>query len=171
MSRLASMTDLETLDKRPTSVIVSIGSVLFDGLRIVDRFKAKIELKSQYPNRTCDPETVAWWARQSDEARKGLQPSEDDKHLSPALIALATFRKSASTHWSNGPDFDEMILRNAYEQLWINSNVEFWQCRCFRTVRNLHNLERIAPTVAHDALADAEAQALTLMQLPEGLVL
>lgn len=63
------MLDLETLDTRPSAVIVSIGAVEFDtnGPNPLREFYRVLQLPPQLSRgRTECPETLAWWSRQSE---------------------------------------------------------------------------------------------------------
>ncbi len=63
--------------------------------------------------------------------------------------------------WGNGATFDITLLENAYRQHNLSP---YWNFRSIRDVRTIKMLELVdpnqfKPTVAHDALADANAQA------------
>jgi len=65
--------------------------------------------------------------------------------------------------WGNDPAFDCVILEDLYRTLWsCDAPWRFYNRRCVRTYRSLPGAElvpRAMPTVAHDPLADAIAQA------------
>ena len=68
--------------------------------------------------------------------------------------------------WGNGAAFDNVILRTAYERLGLKAPWNFWDDRCFRTVKALHpEVEYVKSGAAHNALDDAKNQALYLMKV------
>ena len=71
-----------------------------------------------------------------------------------------------TTLWGNA-GFDNVILRLAYNSR--DRGAFFWQDRCFRTIRETLpplNLERKG--VFHNALDDAENQAVYLIEVMKG---
>jgi exodeoxyribonuclease VIII len=68
--------------------------------------------------------------------------------------------------WGNGSDFDNALLRQAYEVAKRDVPWDFRHNRCFRTLRSLLTLEdgHYLGT-AHTALADAENQATRANQI------
>jgi len=162
------MVDIETMGTNADAPILAIGAVKFNTYTgtIGEEFYERITLKSNV-GRPIDPDTVEWWLRQSKEAQAALtrNPRTD---LKTALGKFTTFCRGASTIWSNGPTFDEAILRDAMEQLGMQFPLKFYTSRCVRTVRDLG--ERLgAPrsnnALAHDALEDARAQAIDVINI------
>ena len=113
-----------------------------------------------------DASTVLWWLTQDADARnaaafsgRGAAPIEE------ALLRLADFVRQHSDPkhtqvWSNGSDFDLVILSTAYRLLHIDRPWPYWASRCFRTEKNRRrDIAGPAPTLKHHALADAIAQA------------
>jgi hypothetical protein len=164
------MIDLETLGTKPYSAIISIGAVLFDiEQRTIDKeFYCLINLQSCTDYElTIDPKTVAWWAGQSDEARKALtaEPRE------PLYVALSQFADvfldgDIKGVWGNGSDFDNVILSCAYERGGMEIPWKFHMNRCYRTVKGMHpNNKIVRMGTHHNALDDARSQAWHLMNL------
>lgn len=158
------MLDIETLGTGRDAAIVSIGACRFDPTtgEIGATFHKKIKFDNAIGS--IDAKTVLWWFEQEDEARKALL--EGTRY--DIDYALSEFRKFCGDSeleglWSNGPTFDEMIMRDAYarrNQYWP---VSFRTSRCVRTLSMLgRDLGIEYPKfegVKHDALADAIAQA------------
>lgn len=168
------MLDLETMGNRSNAPIIAIGAVAFDiaTKTIGEQFYVKVGLESSVnAGAVIDPSTVIWWLGQSDAARKEFENNEKAMRLSDALIAFSAFVDSVSTPkdvriWGNGAAFDNVILSNAYNSIKLPRPWEFWNDRCYRTVKNLYPK---APFVrygtAHNALNDAGSQAIHLMEM------
>ena len=165
------MLDLETMGNSSNAAITAIGAVKFtveDG--IIDSLYHKVDLESSVAlGGIIDPSTVLWWLKQSDAARKEMQ--------APGVFlttALGSFHSWVGADadvrvWGNGAAFDNVILVNAYKDAgWVEAPWKHWNDRCYRTLKALYpDVPKIAPTVAHHALADAEAQARHLIEIAE----
>lgn len=172
------MLDLETMGAGPDAAIVAIGAVTFDldAGTIGERFYAPVDLASSVAaGGVQDPGTVQWWLRQSDDARAEL--GRPGLQVGSALDAFAVWvRRYADPKtvkvWGNGAGFDNVILRRAYERAGMAAPWSHWNDRCYRTVKALHpeiRLERIG--THHNAVDDAESQALHLVKMLRGCVL
>lgn len=172
------MIDLETMSTRPDAAIVSIGAVAFDMRKCVvgERFYRNVDLRSSAAaGGRIDPDTVLWWVRQSDAARSVLQRNLST--LPDALDALTAFLAScaplaAIRPWGNGVDFDMGILASAYRATGREIPWKYWNQRDARTLFAMYpSVERdpIAK-VAHNALDDAEAQAMHVLKIRESIV-
>lgn len=113
------MIDIETLDTRPTAVILSIAAWPFDiDGTIADRlFNYKLNKDEQIRHgRTTSADTIKWWNEQSQAAQNetfgGTTP------LTNALLDLEEFiRKNCVSQpriWAKSPQFDLIILKDAY---------------------------------------------------------
>lgn len=156
------MIDIETLGMQTeaTPVVCAIGAVKFDlEIGIIDRFYYCCEWQG-----SVNLQTIAWWMKQSDEARQALF-NGPVAQIAGILIALKQFVNDNPV-WGNGSDFDNLILLNWYNKLDING-WSYKQNRCFRTIKNIYNDSDcyIKPVISHHAMYDAEAQALTLINI------
>ena len=165
------MLDLETLGTNPGCVVLSIGAVEFDMNGIKGEFHAHIDLDSSIDaGLVMEPRTVMWWFDQSKEAQTALLEA-DTVSLGDALEALIdTFEWEDTRVWANGAGFDFPILKAAFDAVGINAPWTFYNEMDMRTMKNLVGKEvfdklRVRPSIAHDALDDARAQALTLMNI------
>jgi hypothetical protein len=171
------MCDLETLDTRPSAVILSIGACTLDpgSGEITDRFYRAIDLEScQVAGLTTSESTKKWWAQQSEEARSVFS-DPDRVSLLQALSDFSIFLRmlpggpTKVKLWGNGSDFDNVILSNAYGALNFDAPWRFYNNRCYRTVRNCLKHHYVAePDRAgtyHNALDDALHQARILLML------
>ena len=165
------MLDLETMGNSSNAAIVAIGAVKFDVANgITDSFYQKVDLESAVDNGgVMDPSTVIWWLGQNDAARKELQaPGCISPSILPTLVGFSAWLGDGlhARIWGNGAAFDNVILVNAYKKLVVDAPWLHWNDRCYRTMKALYpNVPKVTPTVAHHALADAEAQARHLIAI------
>lgn len=162
------MIDIETLDTRPSTVILSIGAVRFDIEKpevIGDTFHVHVDIDSCLAaGRTVSGNTILWWLDQSDEARKKITDAQRVP-LHRALLQLSTFVTEKDRVWGNGASFDNSALSDAYRSCGLPQPWRYWGDMCYRTLKNLY--KDIVPKpvfqgIPHDALADAFNQAIHL---------
>lgn len=165
------MIDIETLDTRPTSVILSLGAVVFDETELGRTFHRRIDIDSCLRlNMTVSGSTIAWWMEQPDVARKLFQTQGTNiANVLDAFTRAFDWEKIKEV-WANGTDFDLVILRNAFERTGIRCPWAYYKGRDYRTVRKLFpqavlNECTVEPRIKHDAFEDATSQALTLQRL------
>lgn len=184
------MIDLETLGTAPGSVILSIGAVLFDpatgdvGAQVFRTAPAKPAPYTYafYTNvdpesckafgLTADPKTVAWWEKQSPEAKAALLT--DRQPLSETLRAFASWFRAVGANevWSYGANFDVVLLEEASRRVeqvltrgvgalpHLHMPWGYRDVRCARTVMALADVTAdLSGRVKHNALDDAVAQA------------
>ena len=184
------MLDLETLGTSNNAAIVQIGAVAFnadgenaslftnspDLLRNFGQgFRMNVDLAQSKSPGVYDQGAINFWLGQSDEARASI--TAPGVPLGEALRAFAGWVADIGkgVHrtrlWSNGPTFDETILRNAFDRYGLELPVSFRGSRCCRTMlemAELYGYDRRASwkaaweaegMVNHDALADSVAQA------------
>lgn len=159
------MFDQETLDTLPTAVMLSIGAVKFDldsDKLDPDGFYASLSINDQLAHgRTISESTLVWWMAQDKEAQQVFV--EPKQTLESALVSLSEWLgHNKRCVWSNGASFDIPMLEHAYASYGLTAPWEFWNSRCVRTYRALPGaryVPKVEPTVAHNALHDAVAQA------------
>jgi hypothetical protein len=155
-----TMVDLETLGRRAGCSILSIGAVHFDEHGVEDEFYIVVNKAScTGAGLHVDPDTLAWWEKQSPEARQVLVDAEAGTLLADALDQFGAFAKGTNV-WGNGADFDNAILYACYAAVGKDVPWPFWNSRCYRTLKNLYKgtkLERQG--TYHNALDDAKTQA------------
>ena len=170
------MIDLETLDTKPTSMILTIGAVAFDvdeGLG--QEFYSGVRLDFAYPpdRLSTSGDTILWWLQQSDAARARV--TQDCGPSAPWLDDMLWnlsdwFEKNFSPEvkvWGNGASFDNAILANAYGYCGETLPWKFYNDRCYRTLKNLYPAITADPFegVQHNALDDAKHQARHAIKL------
>lgn len=169
--RIDVMIDLETMGLGTNAPILSIGAVEFraSGEGLGATFHEGISLEdSMAIGRRPTASTILWWLQQDDTARKQVrQKCEHGAPLVAVLYAFSEWLNSLSGEpyvWGNGANFDVAILEQAYLDQGMRTPWGYRNVRCFRTVMSEYgnDLDWVKPLVAHDALADAEAQARTL---------
>jgi len=168
------MIDLETMAVTPDAAILSIGACAFDltqrneAKEIVDRFYVAVSLESnEAANRRFQAGTIAWWLKQSKEAQASLF-EEPIRNLRTACTELRMWAQNLTPAvnwiWANDPDFDIVILRNAFQQVDQLWPWHFALNRSCRTIKHLAWPDDDCPnfragTVHHRADDDAIAQA------------
>lgn len=176
------MIDCETLAVTADAVILSIGAVEFelDG-RLGDTFYRSVSIDSNLAlGRRVKESTLIWWF---DQDRAAQEVFREAKHtLESALTDLSDWYyktgimgedgKVSTCPWSNGASFDIPMLEHAYEQCGMETPWRFFNSRCMRTYRNLPGADKVprpAPSVAHNALQDAIAQAKYVQDIHRAL--
>lgn len=161
------MVDIETFGNQSNSAIVSIGAVEFNMQtgECGREYYTNVSLKSCLDiGLIINADTLMWWMKQSDEARKKLT---EGKQL-PIRDALFEFMhfvqicggKNAEI-WGNSARFDLGILSDAYNKTSIEIPWDFRNERCVRTLVSFHpdiknNLKFVG--TAHDAVHDCRHQ-------------
>lgn len=166
------MLDLETLGTRAGCVVLSIGAVYFDANKgLGDEFYTVISRPASVDlGLHEDPDTIAWWAKRTEEARKVLAAAEaaDAPHPMAALLLLNEFlgRSTNVKVWGNGADFDNPILAAVYHAAGVKQGWGPWNGRCYRSLKNFApgpSFKRVG--TYHHALDDAKSQALHAIEL------
>lgn len=163
------MIDLETLGKRAGCKVLAIGAQVFTPAGCEQSFYRVIDRNSQ-PDLLEDPDTIAWWAKQSKEAQARL--FADDIARTDLKVALAEFTAWINTLggevlvWGNGADFDNPILSAAYDSVGLFQAWGPWNGRCYRTLKGLRpDIKLVRQGVHHDALDDALSQAAHAVEI------
>lgn len=165
------MVDIETMGDGPRSAIVSIGAVNFDVEtgKIGKTISGNISLKScMETGLEASPDTILWWMDQPKKVRTWM------KYPSHIISVLNDFRKfvdvarNLNKHndirmWANPPQFDLVILGNAYKATFVLEKPwHYREERDFRTLKYLYDgkiPEFKIDGPKHDALHDAIYQA------------
>jgi hypothetical protein len=168
------MVDLETLGTRAGCKIISIGAVEFcpvAGVSATRQFSSRINRYTQPPCLWEDPDTVAWWGRQSAEARARLFGTDGPvPHMHDVLREFAEWLGRDVLVWGNGADFDNPILSAAYAALGWRQPWGNWNGRCYRTLKDLRpGIKLVRTGVHHDALDDAISQAEHAVRILRGI--
>lgn len=168
MSNTHIMLDIETLGTSPRSVIFAIGAVKIKSNKIAGQFYAQPSIESGLDlGFNIQPDTLKWWMNQSEEARKQIQ--ESSSNLETALNEFSHWAGAPNNlfMWGNGSDFDNAHLAEAYKACKLKLPWNFWNSRCFRTIKGLFP-DTESPMVVgtkHHALNDALCQSHHLIQI------
>lgn len=166
------MLDLETMGSGPDAAIIAIGAVEFDldKQKLGKEFYVTVDLTSSVEHGgVIDPGTVLWWMKQSDEARRMFQLT--NKHIVTALTDFVDFISACApkkdiTVWGNGAAFDNVILSSAFRRIGAPAPWEFWNDRCYRTVKALRpDIKMKREGTHHNALDDARDQTKHLFEI------
>jgi len=168
MSNTHIMVDIETLGTSPRSVIFSVGAIKIKDAKIAGEFLGNPSIESSLDSGfKIEAKTLKWWMTQSDEAR--LQFNQSTGSLRETLRDFTYWAgPSKSLYlWGNGADFDNTHLAEAYKACKMDVPWNFWNSRCFRTLKGLFPDSKIPLKVGtkHHALNDALAQAHHLIQI------
>lgn len=192
------MLDIETLGTGTNAAIVQIGAVAFDVdqdhvsnsslrvnspgvlLELGQGFRMNVCLADSKHPGDIDPATVEWWLQQSDEARASITNSDNRLGLALVLAMFTEWVRDVGGGgpydvrlWSNGPTFDEIIIRSAFTRYGKQFPISFRQSRCCRTMYELAQSmgwdRKLAAAavpddiVKHDGLGDSVFQARSLV--------
>ena len=165
------MVDIETMGQGSNAAIVAIGAVAFDECGIGDDLYLRISLEDAAKHGDIDASTVLWWMRQEDAAREEIT-KDDAMSVSDALHFFTHFvngnkdDKGDVSIWGNGSDFDNVILVNMYKKTGKRVPWNFWNNRCFRTMKNIYrDVRPNREGVHHKAIDDARYQAMHLIEI------
>jgi DNA polymerase III epsilon subunit-like protein len=166
-----AMLDLETLGTNPKCIVLAIGVALFNDEKILQTFRVHIDpADSERYGLVAEAGTTMWWLDQSKEAQNALT-AHKTHGLEDSLDAFAqAFDWKNVQVWCNGASFDFPILAAVHRAAGRKLPWPFYNEMDFRTVKNMvgkQTLKEFAakPTIAHDCVADAVAQAQTLINL------
>jgi hypothetical protein len=161
------MLDLETMGCGHRAAIVAIGAVEFNPHteELGDTFYRTISLENAMAaGLTVDGSTVLWWMKQGDSARREITNA-----VKPLQVALNDFSHwmgpNRDALWGNGSNFDNRILREAYEAVNMNCCWHWAVDRDMRTICELgkslgiNTLDVVREGIHHNALDDAIYQA------------
>ena len=169
------MIDIETLDTRPSAVILSVAVLMFDPTTREQQelYSGNLDAGMQLlEGRTISLDTVKWWMQQDFEARQKAFacPTTIEWRTVHAELAAILNRDNVKHIWANDPDFDCTILRDfmGYDFKW-----PFYKHRSMRTIKALFPEAYNPPGkeygefVAHDPMEDCKKQAWHVMNVYE----
>lgn len=166
---IEAVIDIETLSTNNNALILTIGAIKFKRneeikeLKKMDTFYSKIIKKSCLKlGMHIDENTLEWWKKQPKESQyEALHDKTNRIEIKDALIKLSDFLKDVKCIWANSPNFDCVILENAYKSCELDIPWNFWQLRCCRTLYDIAkvNLNTIS-VVSHNSLEDCYRQLI-----------
>lgn len=152
------MVDLETLGTRQDAIVLEISAVEFNCHtgEIGEVFDAKLDIDEQVQyRRSLNGETLQWWFKQDEEARKNIFDEDVDIirfNIPWELAEFSNFVERCNNKcnsdsdrrvvklWGNGSLFDLGILQNMYETCLPNMKLpwKFWAVNDVRTIVDLN---------------------------------
>ena len=166
------MIDLETLSTHKDAAIIEIGAVEFNKYtgEIGETFNVLISPSDWCKNnRHVDGETIQWWFKQTNDARKRFTQKQKDLEyvtLKHALEKLKYFIMDCDTIdedkdvvvWGNGATMDIAILESAYNYFDIQIPWKYWAVNDVRTIVDLNpsvkQNTKFESGIKHSAVAD-----------------
>ena len=170
------MIDMETLDTAPSTVILTIGAVLFDprGTGVVDKIELRptIDEQTDTYGRTISDDTLRWWSEQSPDAINEAMGDQGRISYRDCMEKLYKFCWQRDKVWSNGSVFDIMVAENAFRELDMKFPWNFWDIRDCRTIYDIAgvSLKDGGHVTSHKAVEDAERQAIVVQKAYHKLI-
>ncbi len=133
--------DIETLGTKSYSCIISIGAAFFDPSNgeVGETFYREIDIDSAKElGLVTDPSTLAWWEKQSEEARS-IFLAKDRPKITDVLQEFSDWVKGHCDPkkvrpWGNGAGFDVNLVQDAFHIAGVETPWMFWNIRDIRTV-------------------------------------
>ena len=169
MSHTNCMLDLETLGTGYDAMIVAIGAVTFGKDGLGSEFYCVVDPEKAGGN--ISPSTVKWWMQQNEDARSIFKKTTKALPEAEALIQFQAFCGSVAVKkelkvWGNGSDFDNVIIKSAFERQDLEVPWMYYNNRCFRTFKAMYpKTEYSVKGTKHNALDDAKSQAEHMVKL------
>jgi len=166
------MLDLETTGTRAGCCLLAIGACTIDEKYTFYRTISWNSCKEA--GLKDSPGTLAWWDKQSPEARREAFSGIDllTEVLGEFSDWFSMLEKTLGTPifvWGNGADFDLPILSAAYDVVNMKQPWAPFNGRCYRTLKNLPYNKDIKPPefegLKHNALSDALHQSRHMLKI------
>jgi hypothetical protein len=140
------MIDIETLSSDSNALILSICAVVFniETGEIGKHTYIEIDINDSLKyNFNISGDTLQWWLKQSNAARKLIHSPNNAFKVKDALEILSKFLKDNGSLedtllWGNPSKFDLGILEDAYKILNLKVPWKYVNERCVRTLSNLY---------------------------------
>lgn len=157
-SKVGIMLDLETLDLGPKSVITQVGLIAYpldDPETEMRRIEETLPVQPQVAlGRTINFQTVLWWMKQEEAARKHLAESVGNDMEQLLALVRSIHRKLSDLIrsvgegnielWARGPQFDVVNLESLFTDCGLNIP---WR---YDTVMDLRTLAKLAGVKSED---------------------
>lgn len=157
--------DLETIDTRPQSTVLSLGAVKFNPFDTSEPhsemyFKISIDDQDRL-GRTASDDTIEWWSKQDPKIMEEAFDQEGAITVEEALGRINKFVVGVDVLWGQGYGFDYTIIEDMYRSLNKPIPYNFWQVRDSRTLFSVckEDPRKKIQNDLHNALADAYYQS------------
>lgn len=157
--------DLETIDTRPQSTVLSLGAVKFNPFADSEPYSEmyfKIQIDDQDRlGRTASDDTIEWWTKQDPKIMEEAFDQEGAITVEEALSKINKFVVGVDVLWGQGYGFDYTIIEDMYRSLSKPIPYNFWQVRDSRTLFSVcqEDPRKKIQNDLHNALADAYYQS------------
>jgi len=168
------MIDIETLSTKPNSLILTVGIIKFNKDNDITALEKMESLYLRINKDSCEKlgmdinqNTVEWWSKQSKESKYEVFENKDRFDIKDALLKISSFLKGHKNIWAHSPNFDIIILENAYNMCGLDIPWKFWDLRDTRTVYSLASVnlkDFSSKNDKHNSLLDSYSQILALKQ-------
>ncbi len=168
------MIDLETLGTKSGSVILSIGAVAFspgqpeEEWSTFDSGAINVAASRKVYGLRIDEDALAWWLRQEPAAMQVLHAAlEGGVMLVAALGAFTRWFPKKAKVWGNGANFDNVLLRVAFEAASLACPWPYYDDHCYRTMKTMFSgvPKPEFQGIKHNALTDALHQTRHLQAI------
>lgn len=166
------MLDFETLGQDPDTAVISLGAVFFDELtgELGPSFYMAFDVDEQFKKgRSITGSTLKWWMSQGDAAKKVF--NEKAQPAGEVLRIFAQWVLSQNTiskikPWGNGATFDISIIEDMFRMYDVKCPWLYYNTMDLRTFKRYiaNGAKVVVDGVAHNALDDAKAQALYVIE-------
>lgn len=141
--------DFETLHTNPLiGVVVSLAYLEFDESRFIDSpysydelvnlcgmVKFDVEEQVTKYNRKISKDTIEWWMKQDKEARKMLEPSDQDISIDHLFQLLRHINiQDADKVYTRGNTFDPVFILSILNSMGKDDPVPYWKMRDTRSL-------------------------------------
>jgi hypothetical protein len=183
------MLDIETLGTEPGAPIVAIGALRFDrdakDLSDAEPFYRVLSMAGGHL--LVDTKTLCWWMLQGDQARNAIFGESAQQSAVGRAVMLTDLSNFLSTRevrrlWSNGPMFDERMIREAVRGLDLelpgyrtsrccrtkyDDARTWWGNDCERRLAEaaIRRIPKIGHLSKHHALGDCWRQASAIQEI------
>jgi len=157
--------DLETIDTKPQSTVLSLGAVKFDPHSAIEphsELYLKISIDEQDSlGRTTSDGTIEWWGKQDPKIMEEAFDQTGAVSVEEALAQVSKFAVGVDILWGQGYGFDYTMLEDMYRSIGKPIPWNFWQIRDSRTLFGACNEDprKKIQNDLHNALADAYFQS------------
>lgn len=159
------MIDIETLDVKPTAVVLSVGAYKFDPYTSnspYDMFYRKILIDDQDAlNRTIGETTMEWWSKQDPVILEEAMDQTDGVTVMEFTKELRKWLVGVDKLWGHGYGFDYTIIENMFNSVDAHAPWSVYDIRDSRTLFTLMPTDPRTPMQQnlHKASDDAYYQA------------
>lgn len=169
------MIDIETIGTAASTVVLSVGVCSFNKEGVHAKKEWTLDMQEQIKlGRTFDQDTLFWWMKQKDEAKKAFDPKLPKIALKEFFAEFEAFideelakqkeKRDELKPWGNCSMFDLTIIEDLYRNQGAGKDAipwKFWNVFSYRTFNHLTKAKDLVKRegIYHNAADDAEYQA------------